>query len=73
MSFYPPNMQYSHNMYGIPRTIGQVVMPPNQQNQMLPPPPPPPPPPSSASGTPDSISGNAGDIGQYFVGYNNHF
>ena len=65
------NMQYLHNMYRIPRAIGQVSMPPNQHKQMIPPPPPPPP--TSASITPDAISGNAGNICQYFGGYNNHF
>ena len=67
--------QYPYSgMHGIPRAINQVLAPPLQQARIPGPPPPPPQPPSQNQhpGN-ETISGNAGDMGQYFGGYSNHF
>ena len=66
-------------MWGIPREIFQVQAPSYHQGHIPSPPPSlPPPPRSDISQTPSEttegiISGNSGDIGQYFGGYTNRF
>ena len=76
VGYYAPPIHYPNdNMYGIPRAIGQISAPAYQHGQIPPHPPPIAPNPSSQHDTTlsNTISGNAGDIGQYFDGYANRF
>ena len=72
MSNFVPTPHYDTYMYGIPRSIGQVQMPYHPYGNIQPPLPPPPPSNPNPNTNNGMISGNSGDIGQYFGNYNTH-
>jgi len=74
VGFYTPQMEAQlqepyHNTWPPPRAISQVSAPPYNQGYVPPPPPLPPTPSLSVPQHPNErVSGNAGDMGQYFGG-----
>ena len=65
--YYPPAPYSNYNIQHVPRAINEVGMPINYGS--IPPPPPPPPSPAPSQTPSDVVTGQVGEIGQYFGGY----
>ena len=65
--YYPPAPYSNYSIQHVPRAINEVGIPINYGS--IPPPPPPPPSPSPSQTPSNVVTGQVGDIGQYFGGY----